>query len=586
MKQLKITLFAILVLVSTMAHASRVPEIEQYYIDKVSGLLKTRFPDTPFTVYAQVDVGDRKEVSRKKEIRRGDTTTVQLPYLEVEDSDEDMSVWNRTDIPLGTLIGLLEKVVIKIQIDSSVEETELKELQENIAKQLKLDASADSIEVARVGFNQNEKKAQKLWLVVGMFAAILSIAAVFWFLARQSVKALVSGLSQPISEIGKSTQEFANSALNMAADLSQQGSVSDKTSGATTPEEDLSLGSNLIEIRKSALELITRNHEMFKNPDSRFLSFLELQGSENPTQVGAILAELDQESIKTLFKFGWGAWWFTALASPAPLTPTSIRILSEIDRLRLRWHFNDDSQSTAKKKNQEAGLVFGRMNDDELVSVLKDVTLPDAEPILDLLPRSQALSVAKKLYPGQWAKLLENHKSLSIVKPELVEKLMKKAIETKPLRKEDEIQGFFADLDLVKYLEIAPPRDERDFYTVLPKESKIKAERFPFYKVFDAPNDVKKLMGADINAKDWAYILAGCETSDQRSMLEAFPDRLRFMIQECIAELDMTKVDNHRVRSIRKIAIQSCRRHWENTMFKSKDINSKDNNDKTKIKAA
>lgn len=585
MKQLKAILFAILVFIATVANASRIPEIEQYYIDKVSSLLKTRFPETPFTVFVQVDVGDRKnEDSRKKEIRRGDVSTVQLPYLEVED-DEDISVWNRTDVPLGTLVGLLERVVVRVQIDSTVDESELKDLQDNLAKQLKLDAKADTIEIARVPFNQAEKQKQKLWWVLGMFMMILAVSTVFYFLARHSVRALVKGLAQPISEIGKSTQEFANSALNMAADLSQPSSVSGKSSGdgATNAEDELSLGSNLIEIRKSALELITRNQNMFKNPDSRFLSFLEQQGTDNPTQMGAILAELDQEAIKTLYKYGWGTWWFTALASPAPLTPTSIRILSEIDRLRLRWHFNDDEGSEYKKSNQEAGLVFGRLNDDELVTLLKDVQLGDAEPIFDLLPRSQALSVAKKLYPGQWAKLLETNKSagvLHVLNAGLVEKLTKKALEIRPLRKEVQIQNFFADLDLVKYLDIATPRDEKDFYMVLPKDSKIKAERFPFYEVFEASAEVKKMMGADINAKDWAYVLMGCEQSDQKVMLEAFSDRLRFMIQEIIVDLDKNKVDNHKVRNIRKAVIQSYFRHSENIKFKSKDI--KDETPKTK----
>lgn len=585
MKQLKITLFAILLFLSTVANASRIPEVEQYYIDKVSSLLKTRFPDTPFTVFVQVDVGDRsKEGSRKKEIRRGDTTTVQLPYLEVED-DDDVSIWNRTDVPLGTLIGLLERVVLRVQIDSSVDDKELKDLQDNLAKQLKLDAKADTIEIARVPFNQAEKQKQKLWWVLGMFIMIAAVSTIFYFLAKHSVKALVKGLAQPISEIGKSTQEFANSALNMAADLSQPSSVSDKAaSGSSSGEDELSLGSNLIEIRKSALELITRNQNMFKNPDSRFLSFLEQQGTDNPTQMGAILAELDQESIKTLYKYGWGTWWFTALASPAPLTPVSIRILSEIDRLRLRWHFNDDENSEYKKSNQEAGLVFGRLTDEELVTLLKDVQLGDAEPIFDLLPRSQALSVAKKLYPGQWAKLLEHNSSgatvLHVLNAGLVEKLTKRALELKPLRKEVQIQNFFADLDLVKYLDVATPRDEKDFYMVLPKESKIKAERFPFYQVFEASNEVKKMMGGDINAKDWAYVLSGCEQSDQRSMLEAFSDRLRFMIQEYMSDLDKSKVDNQKVRNIRKAIIQSYFRHSENIKFKSKD--TKDETTRTK----
>ncbi len=575
----RLLIICILAAISVTAYGSRIPEIEQYYIDKVSSLLKTRFPETPFTVFVQIDAGDRnKDHSRKKEIRRGDNAIVQLPYLEVEE-EEEISVWNRTDIPLGTLIGLLEKVAIRIQIDSSVGDMELKDLQENIAKQLKLDANADIIEIAKVPFNMAEKRAQRLWIAFSVLASILATAGVFWWLSKASVKSLVKGLAQPISEIGKSTQEFANSALNIAADLSQPSSVADRVE--STDDKELSLGSNLIEIRKSALELLQRNAEMFKSPDARFLSFLEQQGRDNPTEMGAILAELDQASIKSLYKFGWGDWWFTALASPAPLTPASIKILSEIDRLRLRWHFNDDDK-TKSSRNKETGIIFGRLNEKELATVLNGVSIQDAEPLLHLLPRSHALSVAKNLYPGQWATLLDSKKKLSVLKEDLVDKLLKKALEVKPLRVESEIQTFFADLDLVKYLEVASPRDEKDFYMVLPNDSKIKSDRFPFYKVFEAPKEVKKLMGGDINAKDWASILAGCEQSDCRSMLDAFSDRLKFVIEEYISEINYETLDKHRVRSIRKAIIKSYFRN--STPMKQQGKDNKD--DSTKVKAA
>ncbi len=536
----------------TTAFGSRLPEIEEFYTTKVSDLLKMRFPNTPYTVFVQLDVGDKKkDFSRKKEVKRGGIQTIQLPYLEVE--DEELTVWERADVPLATLVGLLDKVLIRVQIDSETGDADLKELQENIAKQLKLDASADSIEIAKVDFNSKEKTRAKVWAVIGFLLTSIVLFGIFWYLSKHSVRQLVKGLAQPISEIGKSTQEFANSALSMAADMNQAPSVS-STSMNAVEDDHLSHGSNLIEIRKSALELIERNKDMFQNPDSKFIGFLEQQGSDSPGQMGAILAELDQNSLKTLYKYGWGEWWFTALASPAPLTPGSIRILSEIDRLRLRWNFSEEKSATSYK---EAGLAFTRLSQEELFQILQGTSIQEAEPILDLLPRTQALGVAKQLFPGQWAQLLENRKSLQSLKPEFVEKLKKKAIEVKPLRLENQIQNFFADLDLVKYLDIATPRDERDFYLVLPQDSKIKQDRIPFYKVFDAPMTVKKMMGPEVNAQDWAQALALCEPTDQKAMLDGFSDRLQFAIRELMVKVDVSRTDQVKLRNIRKAIIQS-----------------------------
>lgn len=565
MKKLSSWMFLFLSMFAATSFASRLPEIEEYYTEKVSELLKMRFPNTPYTVFVQLDVDDKtKDYTRKKETKRGGLQVVQLPYLEVD--DEELTVWDRTDIPLNSLIGLLDKVLIRVQIDSEVTDTDLKDLQDNIAKQLKLDASADSIEIAKVDFSSKERTKQKIWMIVGFIFIASAIFGIFWYLSKWSVKQLVKGLSQPISEIGKSTQEFANSALNLAADMNQTPSAAGVSADALLEEDQLSHGSNLLEIRKSALELIERNKDMFQNPDSKFIEFLEQQGRENPYQMGAILAELDPLSVKTLYKYGWGEWWFTALASPAPLTPKAIKILSEIDRLRVRWSFSEEKSSPQFK---EAGLAFTRLSDEQLVTILQGSSLQDAEPVLDLLPRAQALSVAKKIFPGQWAQLLENHKSLSEVKPDLINKFKAKALELSPLRKEAQIQSFFADLDLVKFLDVTTPRDERDFYLVLPPDSKIKNERIPFFKVLEAPLEVKKMMGPEINAKDWAIVLAGCESLDQKNMLDGFSDRLQFLVKEEIAKVNPNLIDQTKVRNIRKAILQSYIRNSSKDAYTS-----------------
>lgn len=557
MKIFSLIIFSSILCLSSFGEASRLPEIENHYSEKVSDLLKMRFPTTPYTVFVQIDAGDKnKTFSRKREIKRGGTQIIQLPYLEIE--DEDLTVWERTDIPMSTLIGLLDRVLIHVQIDSETTDSELKELQDNIAKQLKLDPTADSIEIAKVDFRAQERTKQKIWIVLGFLLISGALFAIFWFLSKISVKQLVRGLAQPISEIGKSTQEFANSALNLAADINQAPMVQNQMDGLHKEEDSYSHGSNLLEIRKSALELIERNLEVFKNPDSRLLDFLETQGAENPSQVGAILAELEPDLIKNLYKYGWGDWWYPALAAPSPLTPQALSILNEIDRLRVRWTF---SGTQAQPKFKETELIFTRLSDDQLVQVFQGVSISDAEPILNGLPKSKSLSTSKKLYPGQWAQLLEKDRAPSQINQILLEKLKNKALENYPLRDEKQIQDFFSDLDIVKFLDMASPRDERDFYTVLPQDSKIKVTRTPFYQIFDASLDIKKMMAGDIHAKDWAYALASCEVIDQHSILEGFPERLQFMIKEEMLKLNPSRLDAKKLRSIRRFIVQSYMRH-------------------------
>ena len=68
-------------------------------------------------------------------------------------------------------------------------------------------------------------------------------------------------------------------------------------------------------------------------------------------------------------------------------------------------------------------------------------------------------------------------------------------------------------------------------------------------------------MGPEINAQDWALVLATCEASDQKSMLEGFSERLQFSVRELMGKVDHAKIDQHKLRNIRKAIIQSYMRN-------------------------
>lgn len=545
--------------VSIQSFGSRLAEIEEYFVAKATNILKTRFPDKPFIVLANIDTGDEKKGRREPANNRRDTKNTRLPYLEIDEEDPD--IWDRTDIPLGTLINHVKKIQLKIQIDSSLTEPEIKELQENLISQLNLDPSTDGIEITKMDWTAPER-AKKVWVGVGLSAAfIVFLFSALWFVSRLSVGSLVKGLSKPIAEIGKTTQAFANNALNMVSD--KQYSEKSEDRDHQNSNDQLDLGANLLEIRKSALELLTRNRDLLANPDAEVMDFIERRGSENPAQMGAILAELNDHELKTLFKYGTGVWWFVALAQPQPMAPTALTILNELDRLRLRRHFAEGDGAKISNEIREASLIFGRLGPELLTQILAGLPLEKCEAILDRLPRELALAAAKKLYPGQWAVLLDNKRKSKPLDIKLLEQLEEKARQALPLREEDMIKSFFAELDLVRFLDSASPRDEKDFYMVLPQDSRIRTERKPFYEIFEAPPEVKKLMGSDLSPREWAYALNGCESSEANLLITGFSQRLAFLIKEESAKIKAEKVDLIKFRSSRRQAVRSYLKNTE-----------------------
>lgn len=545
-----------MITLTSTSWASRVPEIEEYFVARATNILRTRFPDKPFLVFVKVNTdtenaGRRQPASTK---RRGDTST-RLPYLEIDEEEPD--IWNRTDIPLGTLINYVRNVKVKIQIDSSVNEEEMKELQAQLVTQLNLAPDVDSIEITKMEWGAAERSEKLRTSVVLGTVAVLLLFGLLYALSRLSIISLVKGLSKPIAEIGKSTQAFANSALNMVTEKQHiERNVSDSES-TENEDEKLNLGANLLEIRKGSLELLNRNKDLFANPDAEVLSFIERKGEQNPAQMGAILAELSETELKTLFKYGKGNWWFVALSHPQPMTPAALAILNEIDRLRLRRNFTDRTQMNISDQLRHAGLTFGRMNAEDLVSVLAGIPIEKCEPIIDLLPRDLALAVSKKLFPGQWAALLDSNRRPKPIDIKILETLEKKAHQAFPLRDEKLIKEFFNELDISRYLDSASPRDEKDFYMVLPPDSRIILERFPFYRIFEAQDEVKKIMGPNLLPKEWALAFSDCERSEIESLLLGFNQRQAFLIKEELQKLKNETPEKNKISHARRKAVNS-----------------------------
>lgn len=554
----KFYLLSILVSLVTLhlsAKASRVLEVEQFYQEKVKEILETRFPSTPFSVFVNVDTG-RPEPTRREIQNSKNKEITKLPFWYSDEGIEDVDIWERPDVPIGTLIKQLRSVVVTIRVDATLKDEELKELQDVIAKQLKLDPGLDRIEISRMNWTDQERYRTIGW--VGGLGAIAFLVLVlsFWLLARLSIARLVSGLTKPIAEIGNSTKKFANSALELASDLSQgqKSKVGELDSGGQ--DESTPMDLNLLEIRKSALELLDRNRHLFETPDAEFLEFLERKGAADPITMGSILAELEQATLRTLVRYGAGDWWYKAVAQPAPLKAQSLAMLGEIDRLRVRRQFQD-THSEESAQHREFALTLNRLKAPEVASVMSGLSLEEAQPIIELLPRDLALAVGKALFPGQWAVFIDRTSDPAKIKPQILKDLSAKAQKLRPLREEDEIKSFFRDLDLTEYLDSAPPRDERDFYLVLPELSRIRVQRYPFFKVFEGSDKVLKTLGSMFSPGDWAIALLNCDQGERRMLLEKFTDRLRFQVVERLSQLDRS--ENSIETSVRRIRRQIVR---------------------------
>tara|TARA_Y100001935_G_C17294140_1_gene505127 strand:- start:735 stop:2297 length:1563 start_codon:yes stop_codon:yes gene_type:complete len=482
---------------------------------------------------------------------RAEEKTTQLPYWYENEGETDP--WERMDVPLGTLIKQVRSVSVNVKVDASLSDGELDELKDNLVKHLKLDPVVDRIEITRMNWSDQERFRDFKWVGGALAFSLLLLIGMTWLMSRLAINKLISGLSKPISDIGSSTQKFADKALNMATDMGNASRVNErKLSTVEKPNIDLPTDINLVEIRDAALELLDRNRHLFESPDADFIDFLERKGGADPIAMGSILAELKQDTLKSLFRFGKGSWWYKAIAQPAPLTALSLSLLGEIDRLRVRRHFSK-SQNMENQMFREFALILHRVDEEKIEGFLRGEPLEKVGPVLSLLPRDQCLSLAKMIYPGQWAIFLSSETPKDwVLDADFLKEIEEKSLAVAPLRDNEEIQSFFEDLDLMSFLDSASPRDERDFYQVLPLDSRIVRERFPFYSVVDANDRQIKVISGLFSPHEWAVALSSCDTSDRRQVLEKLPERLKFQIIELFKMRNYEKWDEVEVRLVRR----------------------------------
>ncbi len=503
------------------AHASRITEIEDYFTERTSEFIKHRYPNRPYTVYVKAEA-DEESTTRNKKIQ-----STQLPYMDSMEGQTDF--WSRKDIPLSTLITYLDSVVIRVDIDANLSQNEINEIHNQMFEYLKLSNASDRIEIRKMDWISNSEAVERRMWIIGGIAAPFVLMLVFFLLTSFGVRSLVKGLSGPITEIGKSTQNFAANALTLASGRTDQSqkNISNSSDGSYGPSND----SNY-ELRKAFKELVSDNLNLFSQPTPDLIDFLEREGKSSPEAMGSILSMLDRDTLKNLFQFGYGDWWFDALAHHSGPTNEAISILNKVGFLKMRQQFNETSKRPIDARIKDLSLILNRLNSQELETVARQYNLKKILPIFSLLSKEKCMRACKQAYPGEWGSIILDQ-NVSVPDFEIAQEIQKKALQIKPLRDEKMVENFFVNLDYQRYLDGAHTKDEKEFYRALPESSPLK-KRTPFYSIFESGPELLKEITADVALNDWALAMKDCERIDSIKIFDLLSERQRYFLRNMI----------------------------------------------------
>src|SRR5690606_6222501 len=107
----------------------------------------------------------------------------------------------------------------------------------------------------------------------------------------------------------KSTENFSRQPALGGAAMPQQGRDSQAW-------QKLTLGEDQVETIKKQ---IADCKSLFAKPDGVMMKMIEDMGSKHARAMGAVFRELDSETVKSLFQYGTGSWWYTAITQGSTL---------------------------------------------------------------------------------------------------------------------------------------------------------------------------------------------------------------------------------------------------------------------------
>jgi hypothetical protein len=463
----------------------RVIELEEKLIEEGSSYFAHRFREEPFFIKVNVT-----PLRRSIEAAGAQDS---LPYLD-QVSEELEDEWDDPITPINFLRNRVKEITVELDVPDNFTELQLIQIKEDLYNQLKLYPIRDKIEVKPIlkTISKIESLPTYYYYVGGaIFLSILSLGLVLKFGTKTSQPMVnKESSSAPMmaaapASSGSSHDSHSDTQKKYSADVRGDVNFHDPVK-----MKDL-VGAKIAQILKS---------ETF--PTLFDLMEMENLSRSNNAQLGALIFEFPVALQKTCLEMAYNHDWLQALSEPGNLNNQSLEVLDKMGRNR-EW--------ASQNRNVETLLIQIWRMDDQAVNFFKKIDQAHAFSLLSLMPKSIALRIARKAYPGSWAKILEDNKDHVLFDVKTLEDYYKLSLTIAPPLKWEMLKEFRNSREIIKYLDLTNVDEEKEIYESLHQDSHILTMRYPFYKVFEQTDDELKKMLGQFPLEKMALVL--CQSS-------------------------------------------------------------------------
>lgn len=503
----------------------RVMELEDKMVKEASSYFARRYPGDPFFIKVKI------QPLRRVAVKGNDEEN--LPYHD-SDSEEMVDEWDDPTTTLSTLRNRVTKVYVDVSVPTSFDEQKLEDIKQELSVYLRLIPFRDEVKIEKKLKVAAETTPNYVFYLVGGFvgAAVLLGLMLRWSLG--TIK------TQNATAASASAAPMAPSMPAAASNTSSSAHNKTDVQGDVTFHDPIKT-LDIVHIKLNQIE----QSKTF--PTLKDIIELDNLCQGDPSRLGSLVYEFSQESQKQLFKVGRDTKWLQAFSSGGGINQTCLNTLDRMTRER---------EFSASDRDWEDLLIQIWRLGDKAIGFFKTIDSEHAFIILNLIPKSFSLQIAKKAFPGSWGKLLENRGSNVVIDPKIIKDYLRKSLELEPWFQPKMLENFKKDKEILSYLDRVNIEDEKDIYETLHEDSFILKVRPAFYKVFELEAEKLNVVIDAFPIEKWALVLMNSSRNYIRMVTERLEDKKKMVFSTHLKRLDQAGINFE------------DQNHWKNLMAK------------------
>lgn len=518
----------------------RVMELEDEMVKEISHYFNQRHPGDPF--FARV------KILPLRRLENGKSEMESLPYFDSE-AEEMVDEWDDPTTPLNVLKNRVVKITVDLSVAKSYDEEKTQLIQQELTAHLRLTPLRDELRI------ENKLKGQ----------SDITPAYVYYLLAGMLVAAVFMGIMFKWGQTStKQASSPASSGASVQTTVSSSPSTKSSGSGNGYTKADVRGDVNFhdpvkgLEIAHKKIDQITSSKTF---PTLRDVIELDILCKTTPGGFGGLIYEFPQDLQLAVFKVGRDTNWLQAFSQPSDITHACLKTLDVISR--------DREFSSGNREMEDLLIQCWRLGD-KAITFFKGMDANDAFTILNYIPKSESLRIAKKAFPGSWGKLLENKTVSLALEPKKIQTYLKQATDLEPWYQRKLLENYRRDKEILNYLERVTIEDEKDIYETLDSESFILKVRPGFYRVFELETNAFNELINQFPIEKWALVMINSNRTYIKMVSDQLEDRKKLVFSTQLKRLDQNGMDEKEQIHFKRLIAEAAAHLIADTNLKNK----------------